>query len=457
MSRLLRLVLAVAAGSVLLAGCERPPVDVVQTGYRGTGMQQVYNPRDVAKQVPLNQVPEAQPPVPADGPKANQVYQNVKVLGDLSVAEFTRTMAAMTQWVAPKEGCAYCHNLANLADDSKYTKVVARKMVQMTQHLNMNWKNHVGATGVTCYTCHRGNPVPENIWFGLKPNPRAVQNVLLGDDAGQNKASFVVGSSSLPYDPFGPYLSDNKKIADIRVNGTQALPYGNRDSTKQAEHTYSLMIHMSQGLGVNCTYCHNTQNFAKWEGAPQTRVTAYHGIRMVGDANANYLVPLTSVFPENRLGPTGDVAKVNCATCHQGAYKPLYGASMLKDYPEYGRLAPPAPPLPPTTSSAEGATLFFGVGSAVIAGDALSGMQTLVDALKANPRVQVAISGYHSAAGDLASNQKLARDRAVAVRDALKTAGIAEGRFALQRPVSAEANLSGEDPQARRVEVLVRK
>jgi mono/diheme cytochrome c family protein len=26
----------------------------------------------------------------------------------------------------------------------------------------------------------------------------------------------------------------------------------------------------------------------------------------------------------------GDVAKVNCATCHQGAYKPLYGASMLK-------------------------------------------------------------------------------------------------------------------------------
>jgi len=22
-----------------------------------------------------------------------------------------------------------------------------------------------------------------------------------------------------------------------------------------------------------------------------------------------------------------------CATCHQGAYKPLYGANMLKDYP----------------------------------------------------------------------------------------------------------------------------
>jgi photosynthetic reaction center cytochrome c subunit len=30
------------------------------------------------------------------------------------------------------------------------------------------------------------------------------------------------------------------------------------------------------------------------------------------------------------------VPKANCTTCHQGAYKPLYGASMLADYPELG-------------------------------------------------------------------------------------------------------------------------
>jgi photosynthetic reaction center cytochrome c subunit len=30
----------------------------------------------------------------------------------------------------------------------------------------------------------------------------------------------------------------------------------------------------------------------------------------------------------------GDVAKLNCATCHQGAYKPLNGAQMAKDFPE---------------------------------------------------------------------------------------------------------------------------
>jgi photosynthetic reaction center cytochrome c subunit len=41
---------------------------------------------------------------------------------------------------------------------------------------------------------------------------------------------------------------------------------------------------------------------------------------------------LTPVFPANRKGPEGDVYKVNCATCHQGAQKPLLGVSMLKDY-----------------------------------------------------------------------------------------------------------------------------
>ena len=51
---------------------------------------------------------------------------------------------------------------------------------------------------------------------------------------------------------------------------------------------------------------------------------------MVRDLNTNYLAPLAGVFPANRLGPTGDALKVNCATCHQGVYKPLFGASMLK-------------------------------------------------------------------------------------------------------------------------------
>jgi len=334
-----------AAGLALvaLAGCgERPPIETKQLGYRGTGMEQNVNPRLEAVKLAANQAPAPADAASPDGPKAGQVYQNVQVLGHLSVAEFSRHMASITQWVSPQEGCAYCHVGENFADDGKYTKIVARRMIQMTQHINQDWKKHVAATGVTCYTCHRGNPVPENVWY--KPADRKyTENSLLGDLAGQNYASRSVGYSSLPFDPFTPYLLQDKPI---RLNGNEALKFtgaaANNTSTQQAEHTYALMIHMSQGLGVNCTACHNTRNWQEWTNAPPQRVTAWYGIRMARDLNNAYMVPLTDTFPANRKGVHGDVAKVNCLTCHQGVQKPLYGAAMAKHYPELLTASPPA-------------------------------------------------------------------------------------------------------------------
>ena len=320
------------AGLVLLSACERPPVDSVQHGFRGTGMAQVYNPRLLEEKTALNQPPAVQPAASTEGPKAGQVYQNVKVLGDLSVGEFNRLMVSMTNWIAPEQGCTYCHNAANFADDGKYTKVVARRMTEMTQHINSDWKSHVADTGVTCYTCHRGQPVPQAVWFKSAEQPYGSN--FMGDKAGQNDPSPVVNLSSLPNDPFTPFLLEAQ---NIRVNGPTALPSGNRQSTKQAEWTYGLMTHMSQSLGVSCTYCHNSRSFATWEGGPPQRVTAWHGIRMARELNLEYLEPLTPVFPAQRKGELGDVAKLNCATCHQGAYKPLNGAAMLKDHPELGR------------------------------------------------------------------------------------------------------------------------
>ena len=340
--------LAVILAAVVLAGCgERPPVTSTQNGYRGTGMAQVNNPRIDAVTVSRNQAPESSPLAATDGPKARDIYKNVQVLGDLSVGEFTRHMVSITAWVAPGEGCAYCHNLANLAEDSKYTKVVARRMVQMTQHLNADWKPHVGNTGVTCYTCHRGNPVPAQVWYA-PPERKYTQNSVMGDLAGQNIGAPSVGYSSLPNDPFSPYLLEARQI---RVNGNEALKFtgakANLSSTKQAEHTYGLMIHMSNSLGVNCTFCHNTQAFQSWDQAPPQRVTAWYGIRMARDLNVAYMEPLTKTFPANRLGPMGDVAKVNCSTCHQGVNKPLLGAQMAKNHPELLQVAYGATPAAP--------------------------------------------------------------------------------------------------------------
>jgi photosynthetic reaction center cytochrome c subunit len=326
---------ALAVGGVVIGTTERPPMESVQRGFRGLGMEQIYNPRFLARTREANVAPISLPRLPDAGPKAGQVYKNVPVLKDQSVGNFTRLMVSITNWVSPVQGCAYCHDVNDMASDALYTKVVSRKMIQMVQHINSDWQTHVVATGVTCFTCHRGQPVPANIWF---QNPGPVQARGYAQiPNGKNHPTEVAGYTALPYDPFTPFLEDAK---DIRVEGTTALPNGNLTSIKQTNWTYSLMFHLSGALGVNCTYCHNTRSFTDWAGSTPQRVTAWYGIRMTRELNNNYLNPLLPVLPAARLGPLGDAPKVNCATCHQGVYKPLFGVSLAKDFPELQKASP---------------------------------------------------------------------------------------------------------------------
>jgi photosynthetic reaction center cytochrome c subunit len=62
--------------------------------------------------------------------------------------------------------------------------------------------------------------------------------------------------------------------------------------------------------------------------------------------NNDYVTPLGEILPNTRKGPLGDPYKIYCATCHQGAYKPLYGAPMLKDYPSLAQPLTAAGPRP---------------------------------------------------------------------------------------------------------------
>lgn len=321
------------AAMLLMAGWTHPPVEVKQFGFRGLSLGQVSNPR-LEESIELsNALPTAIEPASPSGPKARSEYKNVQVLGDLSVEQFNRVMAAITEWVSPNQGCAYCHNLENLADDSLYTKVVSRRMLQMNLHLNKDWTKHVGSTGVVCYTCHRGQPVPAYVWFNDPTGPHA--GGFAADNNGMGHPSRVNGSTELPSDPFTPYIEKNESA---RVAGNSALPIGDGmgASIQKTEQTYSLMMHMSQSLGVNCTYCHNSRAFSLWEQSFPARSVAYFGLQMVRDLNENYLDPLKDTYPVNRLGPHGDAPKANCSTCHQGATKPLLGASIAKDYPELG-------------------------------------------------------------------------------------------------------------------------
>lgn len=324
----------ILAISGYLSGCEHPPLDSKQTGYRGTGMAVLINPRTDALLARSNQVPAALPAASADGPKAKDIYQNVQVLQDLSVAQFTRLMVSITQWVAPPDqSCSYCHG-AQMSSDAKYTKVVARRMLQMTRQINSGWRSHVAATGVTCYTCHRGQVVPQNVWFkspATPPSGLMSTSMVFPVKPDRYTPQTSLGSRTLIDDPYQAYLLENQSL---RINATTALPQGRTGSMQETTGAYGLMTHMSTALGVNCDYCHNMDAPADWSQSTPKRVTAWYGLAMVRGLNNDYLAPLAGVFPSHRLGVLGDTAKVNCATCHQGLFKPLYGVSMAKDHPE---------------------------------------------------------------------------------------------------------------------------
>ena len=321
---------ALTLGTLALAGCELAPKTSTQNGYRGTGMDTIkVAATEAAEEVPD---PPYAPPGTA-GERAGAVYQNLQVLGDVSTDQFNYTMAALTEWVSPAEGCNYCHNPANLASDEKYTKVVARRMIQMTQALNANWSDHVGTTGVTCWTCHRGETVPSEKWAMPAEQSRGI----VGNRRGQNEPVSNSAYSSLPNAAVARYLLGGTSLEDdenVRVVSQYAHPVKGqrRLSTMEAEPSYALMMHISQALGVNCTYCHNAQSFQTWASSNPPRQTAYYGVRMVRDINSQYISPLANVFPANRKGELGDPYKVNCTTCHRGQNKPMGGFPMAKDY-----------------------------------------------------------------------------------------------------------------------------
>ncbi|MEJ2014234.1 MAG: photosynthetic reaction center cytochrome PufC [Limibacillus sp.] len=289
---------------VFTSGWNLPPAESSQLGYRGVGLVETVDKGGNAATVAANMAPEP-------------IYP-YEPIADEPLAKADANLPS-----------GYCHNLENLADDSLYTKVVSRRMIQMTQHINVDWTDHVADTGVTCYTCHRGQNVPAEIWFS-GDGPKGAKGMAGYRGEGQNVAGVNVGLTSLNYDPFTPLLLED---GQIRVATGSALPAGANTSIQLTERTYSLMIHMSEGLGVNCAYCHNSRNFADWGQSSPARMTAWHGIQMVRDLNNEYLVPLGTTLPENRLGPAGDAPKAYCTTCHNGVNKPLNGTKMVEDFP----------------------------------------------------------------------------------------------------------------------------
>ena len=94
---------------------------------------------------------------------------------------------------------------------------------------------------------------------------------------------------------------------------------------------------------------------------------------------------------------------------------------------------------------------YFASGKADLAAGALDALGEAIAAAKAGKKL--VLSGFHDTTGDPAFNAELAKQRAIAVRNALVGAGVAEGAVELKKPEQTAG--TGNNAEARRVEVMI--
>ncbi|WP_295951425.1 OmpA family protein [Rhodoferax sp.] len=94
---------------------------------------------------------------------------------------------------------------------------------------------------------------------------------------------------------------------------------------------------------------------------------------------------------------------------------------------------------------------YFATAKADIAAGANEALVEVVKLGAAGKSVRV--SGFHDSTGDLAKNQELAKQRAIAVRDTLVALGVAADKIELVKPEAMTG--TGSNAEARRVEVVV--
>ncbi|MBS0610672.1 MAG: OmpA family protein [Proteobacteria bacterium] len=95
---------------------------------------------------------------------------------------------------------------------------------------------------------------------------------------------------------------------------------------------------------------------------------------------------------------------------------------------------------------------YFATGKSDLAAGANEALAEVVKGVLEGGKTAV-VSGFHDATGDAALNAELAKQRALAVRDALKALGVAEEKVELKKPEVTQG--SGSNAEARRVEVVL--
>jgi len=139
---------------------------------------------------------QAAPPAP---PTSDQIFKNVQVLKGIPVDQFMDAMGMFSASLG--YDCSSCHSQEIHTDRAAFaitTPLItrARQMINMMNGLNE--ANFGGRPRVTCFTCHRGNPSPEDV-----PS-LALQYADVVDDP--NAMALVRDRSVMPDQVFAKYL-----------------------------------------------------------------------------------------------------------------------------------------------------------------------------------------------------------------------------------------------------------
>jgi outer membrane protein OmpA-like peptidoglycan-associated protein len=106
----------------------------------------------------------------------------------------------------------------------------------------------------------------------------------------------------------------------------------------------------------------------------------------------------------------------------------------------------------PVVGSAETVSIYFDVNKFEPPADAAAKLDGLINYGRANINSKIAITGYTDKTGDAAKNAELSKQRAMAVKNQLISAGMPEDRIMMQKPQQITGDQT-DNKEARRVDV----
>jgi outer membrane protein OmpA-like peptidoglycan-associated protein len=115
--------------------------------------------------------------------------------------------------------------------------------------------------------------------------------------------------------------------------------------------------------------------------------------------------------------------------------------------------APVPAPAAATVMKPEAVKFYFESAKFDPPADAAKMVDKLVDYSRSSPNTKIGISGFHDKQGDPTKNVELAKQRAMAIKNVMISAGVPEDRIIMNKPT--ELTDTKDDKEARRVEVFV--